>query len=652
MNNRYDIAVRPHQNKDLQGNNIVYTEVGGVYTSSLGNEPNYTWIDITDDASEFTSDITWDANNEINRQGDNGISSTITIVGKAYTYINKYLFKDCYAHIGTLDCRIIDNENGKELKYFIIKADGIRQVIDDGCVLELSIKEDNPNYDILSKADIFDNWQNWYFGESYPTTKNHPQFLVCKQKFGQGARLGLNLLWLAAPAVAFIAQIVGEDDRIVRRNLGLTNFMAAPLVRDIIQNVCSKCGYTIDTIFDITKDYENLCYASGSFSSFHKDESSAVQSPVLWMHNTSREPELFIDWLDDLCKVMACDWYIDGSVLKVRYLKDLYNDPVYYDFTINDTLYNVTLDYNGTRKNKRHGVRYATDDGASSQINVLYSDVTSYDQNNNNPTLDGNNVHDSKFFASTGFVRDGTVDDYIRDAIDDAEISAYINLLQLTVMTASVLGGVLTSTGAIISLAAIAWWLIQIPLTVDAWRQSYASITDTVYTGAIRLQNADELNVGRLLLWDGVDMFRAKVVEKFNPTINSVYNTLGYKANYSLDANPNSDSNNVNNNGVDYRAFNYPMYYDHKFTDNLAELHEPVYNPMYNFDSSVEVTFTVCKTPFLMDKFGLYIGQTTKLNKIVKIDAFKDCNNKVRITSIILSTSKNELIFKGKILRK
>lgn len=647
MNNRYTIAFRPHQNKSLTGTNIIYTYSGGIVTPINGNEPNYVEYDVTNSISQFNPEIVFDKLNQVNRQGDNGVSERFTVTNEAYTYINNYFFSTNWGHVNSIDVIVRDNESGSVIKEFILKADLCEIKPSEGCVMEITIKESNSKYDILSKADVFDNWQNWY---SDTSSKAHPQFLTCIDKFGNSQRLALNLLWISAiPGLSLILNVVDEDDRIVRRNLGLQYYTSAPKVDDIINNVCAKAGLTSDTIFNLGKEYHNLCYISSNHDNFHKNDTS-MGSPNLWFSQNNREATLFIDWLDALAETMACEWYIDGSVLFFKKLIDVYNEPVFYDFT-NEKIYNIVDSFNGKRKNRRHGVVFGNDDGASSQINVLYSDVTNYDLSNNNPMLDGDNIINSTAFASTGFVRDGTTEDYIRQAIKSARTSALIYLVQIVTLGISLAGTIAFTAIAVIIAGFVSLWVIAILGEAIHWMNNYADFDGNDYTGAIRLSNTEQFNVGRLVMWEpSTPMNMAKVVATDNPNPDGYYNTQGYKQCYSLNEDDNNDSNNFGQNGTDYRAFNYPMYYDQKFTGNLAKEHESVFNPLHNNLACRDIEFTICKSPYLMQIFGLYINSTVKLRKKVKVYNKNGLPIYTLIDKITLHTGSNEIQFFGTII--
>ena len=652
----YKIEIRKHQIVNDQGVDII------VQCDQINLTSNYVpgtispndWIDITNDVSGLQKiSLKWELS-ETKSDGINnekGISIGIIITGPSFNIVFDWLYGSVCSHLNSFDVRITDLEAGQPFRLFEIKADNNTYRPDDGCKLELTIREQDSRWHCLSKTNIYDNWQNW-FSES--GIKEHPCFLTCIDKRPANMmRLGLKMFILSCPTIVtqIVHGITDERDETARKELGLIYFSPSPKIYDLILNAAMKCGYQLDTIFDPGNEEHNDCLFYPVSGKYHEDITDAVESPSLQFIADNIDYIALSDFLDDLAIEKNAEWRAEGDVIRFKYKYDLLNEAPIYDFTILNDAYAIELLFNGQKKPKLYTFKHQIDDGASNEVNVLYSDSINFDRGNNNLMLEGNKRIESRF-ASTGFVRDGMHKDYIVDTIRDGRTQAFMFMAVAFIATAQ------SIIGAIVGVGVTLTQTIVLEALVTQWKNRFGSFfgEGAKYTGAVRLKLTDTVNIPRIIRWDGENMRRAKAAYVDNPIPNPEYNDQpkSYKDKYTRLSQTNNgfdDSYNMPPSGsANYRAFNYANYFDQDFVGNLADKHDATINPNKNLETNQTIKWKSCATVGLKNTFGVYEGQICKVGKIVKIYSFGNYGGFAKILSFELVDS--EIIYTGKLLRR
>lgn len=638
------------------GNNVVVKcNMDGVAEYVPGNVENNNWINMTryseglDKLSLDWSETGGASDSTTNAAGSNydkGISADVIFRDKAFQYIFNLLLDNPCGILNAVEVRIEDLLCGKAYRVFEIKADNLSyKPFDEPCELSVKIREQDLVWHCVHKTMIWDNWQHWFEDNS---SKEHPCFLTGiepRPRLLNSVRMGLLLFGISFPVVPSF--VLGSTDDDARRILQINNFIPAPLVRDYIKNVCDKCGIAMDTIFDDDpgNDYRNLCvyYPIAGDKYWHKDDGDGVATGALWFFFENRWNEALSDFLDDLKKVFKAEWYVTPNstlVFKNKgYFKSL---AAIYDFSLpgNMEIYELEYTFDGNKKAAYGNYKYEVDgvDLAAQEISPLYNDVVDYDGLANNPMLEGS-VITSLDFSPTGFIRDGRCDDYIRTLINDGETIGYVLVGLLTLVTLALLPGIFTTASGIILGASVLLFTINIASHANKWRDKFGGWNNE-YTGAVRM-TSEQVTMPRLLMWDGESKNRAKVVRQGVPVPNPVYNPL----NKTYDS-----RNSINNEKV---IFNYPMYFDSWYKDNLYDrFHEKEDNPLQSLETFQSFKFKIDLCCEANDIFGLWEGQFARIGYVIKIEQRAKYSVYGKIKKIEVDYDNEEIVLRGQVMKR
>jgi hypothetical protein len=654
MRERLRIQFRRRQLQNETGNVIVQCNPDGSAQYVPGSV-DQTWIDMTDFVRGLDKfDLSWDkvnsgsaASAETNPGGSNydkGISVDITLNDQAYQFVWDWLLADPCGVLNAVEVRILDELCARQYRTFEIKADNLSyEPFDAPCEFEVKLREADPVWHCIHKTFIWDNWQNWFIDGS---TKQHPCFLTAiepRPRLISSARMGLSIFGHTIPVVS---AIFNENDNAFRRILNVDNFVDAPLLRDIIQNVCDKCGLGVDTIFnDPTSDYYNLCLYFPASGAMHVNDNSSATSPSLWFHFENRWNITLAELLDKLKGPFQAEWYVTpNSTLVFRPLADFLNTAPIIDFTVPGAppIWKLRYTFNGDKKPAYGRYQYNIDpsDLATQEIGPLYNDIVDYDGPNDNLMLEGS-ISKTFEFASTGFVRDGRArGDYMRDIINDGETVAYALVIVLAVIIAALLAGVLSAGAAAALGAFLALWAVGISIKANDLRDDFGA---ALYTGCVRI-TADTVGTARLILWDGVSMNRAKPVAVDPDAI--VPNTY-----YNPTSEPYTTRNKFQYNPVGgLSIFNYPMYFESYFEGNLFdEFQNDLDNPLKSLDAHQTFEFHTDLCCEVMDVLGVWDSQFARIGYMIKIESRPGYDVQGRIEHFELNYDENQIILRGQV---
>lgn len=618
-----------------------------------------TWVEMTgftDGLDKLSLD--WDAVNsgtsgettETNQGGSNydkGISASLVFNNVAYEFIRDWLDISPCSTLNAVEVMITDELCKKSYRKFEIKADNLTYApFAAPCEYEVKLREADPVWHCIHKTFIWDNWQEWFIDGS---AKNHPCFLTgieSRPRLLSSVRMGISMFGHSIPV---FSAIFNENQNYSRRINNVDNFVDAPLIRDFISNVTGKCGLSVDTIFhDPASPYYNLCLYYPGSGAMHQSDAAAVTSPALYFHFENRWNITLAELLDKLKPVFNAEWYVTpNNTLVFQPKTEFLNTAPIIDFTldINERLwdkYSLRYTFNGNKKPAYGRYAYTIDasDLASQELQPLYNDIIDYDGPKNNLMLEGN-LSKNFEFASTGAIRDGrSKRDYLIETVSDGEGVAYALVIMLAVITAALFAGAVTAIAA----AALAAFLI-------AWAASIANLANDLrddfqrdlYTGAVRL-TSEQVAAPRLLIWDGISFNRAKMVATAAAAINpnTFYNPTSevYESRNKFQYAPSG-------------IFNYEMYFDGFFTDNLFDrYHDEIDNPMKSLlnNQTFELNAFLCCE--MLDLLGVWEGDFAKIGYFVKIEERETMDIFGRIEHISVNYDDMTIQIKGKAYRR
>lgn len=655
MQERFKIEFRPKQlyldNDPLQPV-VVQGNPDGSAEYVPGLIPGYVWTDMTSDVNGLDDiKINWrssgsdgDANNTT-ENGSNyqkGLSIDLEMFGAAFKYVYNFLMLEPYQALNSIEIRITDLICQKTFRLFELKLDNVDYNEEDDCILNVPLREADSVIHSFQKTPIEDDWQGW-FNRKGNSTKFHPTFQMIiekKPKFFLSVYVALIYIAGILSSGALIA--LTEGKKWISKCLGITYFCPSPYLRTYIQNICQKYGYTYNTMFDdkVANIYRDVCFfwpASSSLKQFNGGNYNAPNTRFIW-DNRSVLP--FSKFLDQLKKVFNAEWYVTPNNELVFQPKEYFQEaaPI-YDFTINGELNDLGYTFNGNKKPAYGNYQYLVDpqDTCSNELKWRYNDYVDYDGPANNPMLEGD-VTKTFDFASTSFHNDGSSEDFLEEAI---------RLGRVIAVSAVVVGMVKFFAAANpLTVAIVAGLLTAGYLVTNNYMNDY--FNNDNLNGMVRLSNS-EINVPRLLLHDRATPFeRAKVVSRTNPLINPTYNLEGI--NYYQE-HPTKDGVGGVFGGSVTKVWNYDMYVDANFRNNLYDRFHEIDNPLFNpeINQSWEANVDLCCE--MMDLLGAWEGDFIKIGSVVIIANRGTRQIKGRIESIDVDYSTGLINLKGTVIK-
>jgi hypothetical protein len=90
--------------------------------------------------------------------------------------------------------------------------------------------------------------------------------------------------------------------------------------------VALKCGMSMDTIFDVGQEWENLCLYYPQAGFMHENNNNTVLSPSLAYHYDNRWLITVAELMDKLKVVFCAEWYVTpNNTIVFKHTKDLVN---------------------------------------------------------------------------------------------------------------------------------------------------------------------------------------------------------------------------------------------------------------------------------------------------------------------------------------
>ena len=558
---------------------------------------------------------------------EKSVSNELQLFGEAFKFVKAWLMDHVASPLNGIEVKI-EIENCGDIVDFVIKSDGLNYCTDDYCNIEVNLKQKDDFYTCIYSTLITDNHLGMFDGNY-----QHPRFSYCNEF---RPTFLLSLLFQILGVVGIVASILGLFLTVIKGILlvivSILNFLSfgklkklkneikklpdmkdikntfleifvdlfgcgrehpAPLIRDYIKNVCSKCGITITQnsipfFFNPESDYYNLTLLSAEVrKGVDKDSNN------FWQQDN--DPLLTLDMLlDKLKKVFNAKWYVKGGVLFFDHVDKLDNHDFVFDFIKDDKniiLDNICFSWNTVNKPAYVRVGYSTDafDNLTADCRIRYNDIVDFNKPIN-PILSGNEDKTLIDFAPTRFRNDGIEKDYVSQTLNPIGVWG------------DILAVIFTGPTFLVS-------------------KNEVKKRMTRFNYSVLMQNNTTM-LPRLIIWDGKDKKGAKAQRKFQyehllPSPNDKYNTSGTPYNKTDKGEEQYDSFFKENTYL----INYPMFFDADFKGNLWDFHQsedPRINPNFNKDFELSIPLC-CENLHRLNVFNN--SSNINIERRVKIDA-------------------------------
>lgn len=627
------------------------------------------YYDVTDYVSDlYNLQLEWNLDRDVNGeiipgsfQSKKGSTGSIIFEGKAYQYIKQWLQKDESAPLNTVEVQI---EHVGCCKYidWVITPEQLEWCEDDICTYDVVIQQQEEALRCIQNTLITDNHQGWFGNDTkVPVSgKQHPRFSYCNEIRPNGilvlhwwiASLFMTIsLAVIIPLVQTFNILIDTIDVFVKVINALASLVGgkgiqgwdknkykvtgkdvkeefgqyfmeaagcgrehpAPLIRDYISNVCSKCGVQVDEItaplffsrtltLETSTDrqtnagessrynpYYNACYFNAPKErGIRRDRSlnllnqNTKNTTDFWLPDNS--PLLTLDLLlDQLNTVFNTIWRVTDNKLYIQ-RKDFWLDENYkYDFSENGAdrvklLKGLCFKWNEIRPPAYIDGLYAIDpsDKCGNEALKQMNGIVNLGLADNNPKLSGK-LDKTVQFGGTKFRLDGASTDYIYDA---AQV-----VVNGTFLSGNVFG---------------------MPAFKDAVLPYIRDYADY----ALMLDN-ETAALPKILCWDGQSYLNAKCVKPYsaafianytapspNPRYNNYPVTLFWQAKHSPETFVIGSALTLGNQPYGYYKVqspfgtplaeqpallvNYPMYYEPGFQGTLFDLFHWIDDPILN----------------------------------------------------------------------
>lgn len=478
------------------------------------------FIDVTGDISDlFKLKLTWskeqaDAGVQIitDLQQRKAASGVITFEGEAYRLLKQWLIEDVSAPLNAVEVEIRHIGCGNYTDW-IIRSTDLRWCEDDICTFDVNLKQPEEALSCVKNTLIIDNHKGWFPQDSkIPNGKLHPRFSYCNEARPNGY---LIMLWwvfiLLIPVfyiigiivaliynsivgilvailsiIRFIVNIVGGDttdldnqinklknsyidwkdindvaEAIFIESSGCGREHPAPLIRDYIQNVCDKCGLTVNAVtapifFDQWMNIEtsadrdeqsgakrrwnphyNACFLGAvsqkgirRLDRFNFTQGQVFNTTDYWLPQNS--PLYTLEQFLDLLKgVYNAEWRVVNNTLYFQ-RKDYWLDGNYaFDFTKNapDRLLLLQgICYEWTTEKYPAVIKglYSADGADTPGNDALhfYNGTVNVGRTDINPNIEG--IRDTQLpIGAAKFRLDGAASDYLLDAFQQLSNSSF-----------------------------------------------------------------------------------------------------------------------------------------------------------------------------------------------------------------------------------
>jgi hypothetical protein len=633
------------------------------------------FIDVTPYVSDlFKLRLTWAADRDDNGAGIPGAaqtkksaSGTLTFEGEAYKLIKQWLFDDVSAPLNSVDVKIEHVGCGRYEDYQIKAADvTLCETLNNGCSFDVTLKQKDEALNCIKRTLVEDNWQQW-FQQQPGHGKKHPRFSYCNEQRPNGL---LVVMWymltllvsILVPILAVLVLVVNivlgvilmivsvintiinainllpgiSIPTIPTQNLqpisfsdiidGIANMYIesggcgrehpAPLIRDYISNVCSKCKVEVDGttapiffaqtmqvetssrgIINVPNPHYNACYFNApvkrGIRRFKSLSFGGLPANNTDFYIPDNSPLMTLDdFLDGLKKLYNAEWRLVNNKLYFQ-RKDYFLAGDYvYDFSATSPdrlklLEGICYEWNEVKYPAATQGLYATDasDKPGNEMHGFMNGILSHGLTDQNPIYEG--MQDKTVqFGATKFRLDGAAEDYLYDAFQVTLNMSAISLIGIFFNAV---------TGSI----------------KDALEE---------FADYALLIEGETCVLPKILIWDGASYTNARAVKKYSgmpiqgyimPPANTQYNTESWHKKHPAETFVRGGALTLppfypgyySVTGV-FGAFeikrpallvNYPMYFEPNYEDTMWDwfhwIDDPAKNPRMhmNFTAKMEL---------------------------------------------------------------
>lgn len=608
------IEIRKHQHKDKDNNNVVVSCVGGVANYIAGTE-DATWYDITEDCDGLDSlQLSEQTIDGTNKEREKGATTQITIGFEAYSLVIEYLTATDCSFLNYFDVRITDVDLNFVYRLYELKPDNIEFCDDNGCQIQVPLREVDGYKSITDKISIHDNWQGWFGGnqKEFPCMQVFTHLTAMVKSFTLGALAVVSVLdYLAAG----IGLNIGSIDTLRNKAYGFGKFIPTPYIRDILENAMAKVGYTIETPFDVGKFAENdvYVYSNGYYHTNYTDNDP--ESPSLFFLFENRQVWQLTSFLDELCKLYNCVWQVVGTKLIITTIKNVDTSTPIFEILYDDA-YSDCKTFSFEKGKAGGSYEYqkdGTDTGSSETIN-MYNDIVDFDGVTDNAILSG--LFEKQFrFASTSFWGDSFGEDIGEQISDFAKIVNIMIMLSLTSVVVSLVAGTLTTTGSIALAATVGVLGVAGFAWINNLQKELQYGTGGYFKHSIKCIGTGSIFVPRIIRIDPTspDRYKKPVVQASSSIV--------INPKYNLDNKPWKDQ--WNGYGNFNEVYNYPMVFDANYFGNMYDtLHEQTDNSLFLQQSNERRTIVVPLCSDYLVKTGIN-SDNSLVGKLITYEGVK-----------------------------
>ncbi len=375
---------------------------------------------------------------------DNGlqrkISSELICFNAAYLYISDVFVNNPNAITNEIKVQIVDDCCDQFTFNGIITYESVRWCYGD-CSIKCKVLEDLPQFQCFKSTLVADNYNG------FQDLTTHPKITYCNelrpnwlQHIMMILAIDLNILLLIlTPIVAVISGIIsivcailslpfipGDcpeelkdgilDDYIEWINklnesiIGCGRAHPSALVRDYIQNVCTKCGLEFQSsiLNDASSEYYNTVWLDAQVKKGCKDCTTLIKENV---------PLITLDMmLDKLKPLFAADYIVKDNLLIFERRDKLKQQNIAFDFVGVDKNKLVSLvcyEWNGKKKVAYLNAAYAKDgiDIVGNEAGNIYNDIVDFNVPYNQAFVGSIDINFE--FAPARFRNDGIEEDVL-----------------------------------------------------------------------------------------------------------------------------------------------------------------------------------------------------------------------------------------------
>ncbi len=684
--------------------------------------PQYgSYIEMTTNVSNLHKlSLTWTGDKDNNglttpgaSQPKKSASGSLTFEGDAYRLVKQWLFDDVSAPLNSVSVRIEHVGCGVYEDYSIKATDvTLCETFNHECTFDVTLKQKDDALNCIKRTLVEDNWQGW-FQQQPANGKKHPRFSYCNEQRPNGLLvvlwylltllvsimipiiipliLVINLIIMVVLMIVTVVNVIISAINVLpgisiplipTQNLkpidpvdildGIANMYIesggcgrehpAPLIRDYISNVCSKCHVEVDDttapvffaqtlsvetssrgMVNVQNPHYNACYfyapVKRGIRRFKSTSFSGQPPNNTDFYIPDNSPLKTLEqFLDELKPLYNAEWRLVNNKLYFQ-RKDFFlsNDYV-YDFTATSPdrlklLEGICFEWNEVKFSASTKGLYVDDptDKPGNEMHTFMNGIISHGLTDMNPIYEG--IQDKTTqFGATKFRLDGAAEDYLYDAF---QVTLFMSAI-------SIVG-------------------VFFNLVTGSIKDAFHDFADYVL-----LIEGETCVQPKVLIWDGLFHVNARALKQYScnpianyamPTPNTKYNPLPWFMKHPADT-------YVRGGGLTLPPFypgyytvtgifgafeikrpallvNYPMYFEPGYEDTMWDwfhwIDDPAKNPRIHMDFTAKIELCcedLQKLKVFNDASNIALNEKVKLSlpyysdgRITEIEVSYDNSN-------------------------